>query len=217
MTRTKLKYFASSVTAQRCSELSIRLCMVFIDFFGIAAFNSINRLNNLGEIWTKLTQNYWNFVLKRKRPSYTFCKVCYHKYVFSTYTLGSCCIFFFIKLPTLEKLVFFRATTVVYKYVRLNRLKTKVKEVWGLTQQSVHDLFQPVMNEVRVSFVKKAFRELDKTGDEVLTVDDLKEDYIVKHHPKFQNKEETEQDIVNKYLSNFEKDKNGKVMFLWKK
>lgn len=73
------------------------------------------------------------------------------------------------------------------------------------------------MNEVRESFVKKAFRELDKTGDEVLTVDDLKEDYIVKHHPKFQNKEETEQDIVNKYLSNFEKDKNGKVMFLWKK
>lgn len=65
--------------------------------------------------------------------------------------------------------------------------------------------------------MKKAFRELDKTGDEVLTIDDLKEDYIVKHNPKFQNGEETEPEILNKYLSNFEKDKNGQVMLLWQK
>lgn len=67
------------------------------------------------------------------------------------------------------------------------------------------------MNDVRVAFVKKAFRELDKTEDEELTIDDLKDVYNVKHHPKIQNGEETELEVLTKFLGNFEKDKNGKV------
>jgi Ca2+-binding EF-hand superfamily protein len=42
------------------------------------------------------------------------------------------------------------------------------------TQNVDIDLFQPPMSESRVNIVKQAFAKLDKTGDGVITVDDLK-------------------------------------------
>jgi len=59
----------------------------------------------------------------------------------------------------------------------------------------------------------QAFRKLDKTGDGVITVDDLRGVYNVRHHPKFQNGEWTEDQIFRKFLDSFDSpdDKDGKV------
>ncbi|KAJ3604909.1 hypothetical protein NHX12_026960 [Muraenolepis orangiensis] len=59
----------------------------------------------------------------------------------------------------------------------------------------------------------EAFRKLDKTGDGIITIEDLKGVYNVKHHPKFQNGELTEDQIFRIFLDSFDSpnDKDGKV------
>ena len=68
------------------------------------------------------------------------------------------------------------------------------------------------MNNTRKALIIKAFRKLDKTGDGVITVDDLRGVYNVKHHPKFQNGEWTEDQCLRQFLDSFDsQDKDGKV------
>ena len=59
----------------------------------------------------------------------------------------------------------------------------------------------------------QAFRKLDKTGDGVITVEDLKGVYNPKHHPKYQNGEWTEDQVFRTFLDSFDSpyDKDGKV------
>lgn len=72
---------------------------------------------------------------------------------------------------------------------------------------------QPPMSNARKEVIMQAFRKLDRTGDGVITVEDLRGVYNVKHHPKYQNGEWTEEQIFRKFLDSFDSpdDKDGQV------
>uniref|UniRef100_T1J5A4 EF-hand domain-containing protein n=1 Tax=Strigamia maritima TaxID=126957 RepID=T1J5A4_STRMM len=71
---------------------------------------------------------------------------------------------------------------------------------------------RPPMSQPRVDLVAAAFKKLDKTGDGVITTDDLRGVYNVKSNPKFVNGEMTQEQIFRQFLDNFDsKDKDGVV------
>ncbi|OXA45398.1 Calcyphosin-like protein [Folsomia candida] len=67
----------------------------------------------------------------------------------------------------------------------------------------------------KLKLIDAAFKKLDKTGDGVVTVDDLKNVYSVRSNPKFQSGEQTEGEILTKFLKTFEENgtRDGKVTF----
>lgn len=69
------------------------------------------------------------------------------------------------------------------------------------------------MSQARKEVVMQAFRKLDKTGDGVITIEDLRGVYNAKSHPKYQNGEWTEEQVFRKFLDNFDSpyDKDGQV------
>ena len=68
------------------------------------------------------------------------------------------------------------------------------------------------MNAGRKSLITQAFNKLDKTGDGLITVEDLKGVYNVKKHPKYSNGEWTEDQCLGQFLNSFDSDdKDGKV------
>lgn len=93
--------------------------------------------------------------------------------------------------------------------------QTGSRTVWGISPllTSIVCFLQPPMSQARKEVVLQAFRKLDKTGDGVITIEDLKGVYNAKSHPKYQNGEWTEDQVFRKFLDNFDSpyDKDGQV------
>ena len=68
------------------------------------------------------------------------------------------------------------------------------------------------MSNARKNLINQAFVKLDKTGDGIITVEDLKGVYNVKKHKKYMNGEWTEEQCLRQFLDSFDsQDKDGKV------
>ncbi|CAK1604576.1 unnamed protein product [Parnassius mnemosyne] len=65
---------------------------------------------------------------------------------------------------------------------------------------------RPPMSESRRDIVKKVFKKFDKTGDGVITIDDIRSVYSVNSHPLYMSGEETAEKVMNRFLANFEVD-----------
>uniref|UniRef100_F7FW18 EF-hand domain-containing protein n=2 Tax=Monodelphis domestica TaxID=13616 RepID=F7FW18_MONDO len=71
---------------------------------------------------------------------------------------------------------------------------------------------RPPMSQARKDVIAAAFAKLDRSGDGVVTVDDLRGIYSGRDHPKFQSGEWTEDDVFQHFLDNFDTgDKDGQV------
>uniref|UniRef100_T1JNW3 EF-hand domain-containing protein n=1 Tax=Strigamia maritima TaxID=126957 RepID=T1JNW3_STRMM len=64
---------------------------------------------------------------------------------------------------------------------------------------------RPPLSESRLKLIDEAFKKMDKSGDGQVTLEDVKNVYSVKSHPEFMNGEKSEDQILNKFLANFEK------------
>lgn len=68
------------------------------------------------------------------------------------------------------------------------------------------------MNERRLKLVGLAFKKLDNTGDGLVTLEDVANRYDVSFHPKFKSGEMSKNDILNEFMSQWDKtEADGKV------
>nr|XP_023419100.1 calcyphosin isoform X2 [Cavia porcellus] len=71
---------------------------------------------------------------------------------------------------------------------------------------------RPPMSQAREAVVAAAFAKLDRSGDGVVTVDDLRGVYSGRGHPKVRSGEWTEEEVLCRFLDNFDAhDKDGQV------
>ncbi|XP_076810495.1 calcyphosin-like protein [Clavelina lepadiformis] len=63
---------------------------------------------------------------------------------------------------------------------------------------------RPPLSISRQTAIQKAFQTVDRTGDGVITIDDLRRVYNAKQHPKYLNGEWSEDQTLRKFLEIFE-------------
>ncbi|CAK1552874.1 unnamed protein product [Leptosia nina] len=63
---------------------------------------------------------------------------------------------------------------------------------------------RPPMSESRRAIVEQAFKKLDKTGDGIISIEDIRNVYSVNSHPRYMSGEETADQVLTKFLGNFE-------------
>lgn len=69
------------------------------------------------------------------------------------------------------------------------------------------------LNPTRKALVQKAFKKLDKTGDGVVNLQDLRGVYNVRNHPKVLSGEMTEDEALQEFLNNFDGNKDGTLTY----
>ncbi|XP_042895751.1 calcyphosin-like protein isoform X2 [Parasteatoda tepidariorum] len=72
---------------------------------------------------------------------------------------------------------------------------------------------RPPLSEERLEVIGRAFSKMDNTGDGSVTLDDLRGVYSAKQHPDVIDGKKTEEEVLLKFLSNFDSPNNsdGKV------
>lgn len=71
---------------------------------------------------------------------------------------------------------------------------------------------RPPMSQAREAVIAAAFAKLDRSGDGVVTVDDLRGVYSGRAHPKVRSGEWTEDEVLRRFLDNFDSsEKDGQV------
>merc|ERR1712137_933510 len=63
---------------------------------------------------------------------------------------------------------------------------------------------RPPMSKARTAVIMEAFRKLDKSGDGIVTVEDLKGVYDVRNHKKYKSGEWTEDQCLTEFINSFE-------------
>ncbi|KAB0796032.1 hypothetical protein PPYR_08196 [Photinus pyralis] len=83
----------------------------------------------------------------------------------------------------------------------------------GINMDEFLIAIRPPMSESRKKVINEAFQKMDKTQDGEITIDDLRNVYNIKHNPRYISGEETEEQILTKFLANFEDEstKDGHV------
>lgn len=66
------------------------------------------------------------------------------------------------------------------------------------------------MSQAREAVISAAFAKLDRSGDGVVTVDDLQGVYSGRAHPKVRSGEWTEEDVLRCFLDNFSSSDSSK-------
>ena len=56
------------------------------------------------------------------------------------------------------------------------------------------------LNDRRRNLIHMAFKKLDRTGDGVVTIEDIRDSYNVEFHPKFKSGEMSKKDILEDFL-----------------
>ncbi|XP_054418096.1 calcyphosin isoform X2 [Pteronotus mesoamericanus] len=71
---------------------------------------------------------------------------------------------------------------------------------------------RPPMSQAREAVIAAAFAKLDRSGDGVVTVDDLRGVYSCHNHPKVRSGAWTEEEVLRRFLDNFDSsEKDGQV------
>uniref|UniRef100_A0A1A9WMZ6 EF-hand domain-containing protein n=1 Tax=Glossina brevipalpis TaxID=37001 RepID=A0A1A9WMZ6_9MUSC len=63
---------------------------------------------------------------------------------------------------------------------------------------------RPTINKGRSDLIQRAFEKMDRSGDGIITANDLKTVYTVKYHPKYLSGELTEKEILGRFLEHFD-------------